>query len=80
MLEKPLPYRVESVQCGVRPATIDRKPVVAWHPRMPNVGLFNGFGSKGALLIPYFAQRLTDNLIDGTALPTATNYERFEGR
>jgi glycine/D-amino acid oxidase-like deaminating enzyme len=40
---------------GVRPATQDRRPLVGMLPDL-NVGIFNGFGSKGVSLIPYFAE------------------------
>ena len=46
---------------GVRPATQDRRPLVGMHPTM-HVGIFNGFGSKGASLIPYFANEFVSEL------------------
>lgn len=46
---------------GVRPATQDRRPFVGMHPEKP-VGIFNGFGSKGVSLIPYFANEFVDEL------------------
>jgi len=46
---------------GVRPATQDRRPFVGMHPEKP-VGIFNGFGSKGVSLIPYFANEFVSEL------------------
>ena len=39
--------RILSQQAGVRPATKDRRPFLGMHPKIENVGIFNGFGSKG---------------------------------
>jgi glycine/D-amino acid oxidase-like deaminating enzyme len=46
---------------GIRPATQDRRPFVGMHPEKP-VGIFNGFGSKGVSLIPYFANEFVSEL------------------
>lgn len=54
-------YAVLEVICGVRPATQDRRPFVGFHPNLP-VSIFNGFGSKGVSLIPYFAKEWVDEL------------------
>ncbi|MFV2058874.1 MAG: NAD(P)/FAD-dependent oxidoreductase, partial [Thiohalomonadales bacterium] len=40
---------------GIRPCTQDRMPLIGMHPRFQQIGVFNGFGSKGLLTIPYFA-------------------------
>jgi glycine/D-amino acid oxidase-like deaminating enzyme len=41
---------------GIRPTMHDRKPVLGFLPNCPQIGIFNGLGSKGALLGPYFAR------------------------
>jgi glycine/D-amino acid oxidase-like deaminating enzyme len=46
---------------GIRPATQDRRPFVGMHPAKP-VGIFNGFGSKGVSLIPFFANEFVSEL------------------
>jgi glycine/D-amino acid oxidase-like deaminating enzyme len=46
---------------GIRPATQDRRPFVGMHPEKP-FGIFNGFGSKGVSLIPYFANEFIGEL------------------
>lgn len=47
---------------GIRPTTHDRKPVIGLLPHCPQIGIFNGLGSKGALLAPYCAKLLSDFL------------------
>jgi glycine/D-amino acid oxidase-like deaminating enzyme len=40
----------------------DRKPVIGFLPDFPQIGIFNGLGSKGVLLGPYFARQFADYL------------------
>ena len=54
--------RVQRHAAGIRPATSDTQPFVGMHPKLPNMGIFNGFGSKGSLLIPHYAQLLSKQL------------------
>lgn len=61
---------------GVRPATQDRRPFVGMHPKWP-VGIFNGFGSKGVSLIPYFARALVRELQGEEELPFDVSIRRF---
>jgi glycine/D-amino acid oxidase-like deaminating enzyme len=50
-------------KAGIRPTMHDRKPVIGLLPENPNVGIFNGLGSKGVLLGPFFARQFADYLI-----------------
>lgn len=49
------PFSVVDHQAGIRPTIADRRPVIGFHPAYPHIGIFNGLGSKGVLLGPYFA-------------------------
>ena len=60
-------------QAGLRPATFDRKPFVGFHHKHKNVAIFNGFGSKGVSLIPYFAMSLADHICFGKKIPLEVN-------
>jgi glycine/D-amino acid oxidase-like deaminating enzyme len=62
---------------GVRPGTRDRHPFLGLHPAMPSVGVFNGFGSKGSLAIPWYARRFADFLTAGTPLPPEADVRRW---
>jgi hypothetical protein len=48
-------YELLETYVGIRPATQDRRPFVGMLASN-NKGIFNGFGSKGVSLSPYFAQ------------------------
>src|SRR5690606_2975402 len=58
-------WRWESVRAGVRPATAGAKPLIGPHPENTRAIAFNGFGSKGAMQIPYFANALARFLYAG---------------
>lgn len=64
-------------RAGVRPGTRDRHPFVGMHPQLPSVGVFNGFGSKGSLTIPWYAQRFADFLTTGAPLPPEADIRRW---
>ena len=63
-------------QAGVRPATTDRQPFIGFHPKYPQFGIFNGFGSKGSLLIPWHAGRFADALSGVRDLPASCDISR----
>ncbi len=62
---------------GVRPATKDRRPFLGLHPTYGQAGIFNGLGSKGVSLAPYFAQHFVDFLVNQKELDPEVNINRF---
>ncbi|MBT8113845.1 MAG: FAD-dependent oxidoreductase [Arenicella sp.] len=54
---------------GIRPTTLRRTPFVGPITALKGSYCFNGFGSKGCLLIPYYAQLLCRNVLFQEALP-----------
>lgn len=54
------PYEVIGSWAGVRPATFDRRPFIGLHPDDARIGIFNGFGTKGVSLVPYFAKQMVN--------------------
>jgi glycine/D-amino acid oxidase-like deaminating enzyme len=71
-------YAVEVLedQVGIRPNTLDKAPFIGVHPKHSQLWMFNGFGSRGSLLIPYYAQLLLDCLLYGKALPGQADIRR----
>ncbi|MBT8036969.1 MAG: FAD-binding oxidoreductase [Verrucomicrobiae bacterium] len=53
--EDAVPMEVIEHEAGVRPIIRNSRPVIGFHPEMPNVGFFNGLGSKGSLMAPAVA-------------------------
>jgi glycine/D-amino acid oxidase-like deaminating enzyme len=71
--------RVTNHMAGVRPGTKDKQPFVGLHPEHAQMGIFNGFGSKGSLMIPWHAEQFTYHLMDGTPLPEQADIRRWHG-
>ena len=69
-------YKVIDQQAGVRPTVPDRRPYLGTHPEKKNLHLFNGLGTKGVMLAPYFAKHLVDHLLDGKELMTEVDIRR----
>jgi glycine/D-amino acid oxidase-like deaminating enzyme len=69
--------QVVAHECGVRPGSRDKKPLIGLHPRYPQLGVFNGFGAKGALWIPYYAAKFAECLSGPANLPPETDIRRF---
>jgi len=67
-----------SQKAGIRPTMHDRKPVIGLLPGNPLIGIFNGLGSRGILLGPYFAKQFADYL-SGTSgnLHPEVNISRY---
>ncbi|MEO8762478.1 MAG: FAD-dependent oxidoreductase [Bacteroidia bacterium] len=73
----PFPYKIINQQAGVRPATIDRRPVIGLHPTHKNVGVFNGFGTKSVMLAPYFAKHFCSFMFLNQELFLDVDVKRF---
>ena len=72
-----VPYQVIDHWAAVRPATLHRRPFVGCHPQHPQVGIFNGMGTKGVTLAPYFAQQFAQHLIYQTPLDAEIDVKRY---
>jgi glycine/D-amino acid oxidase-like deaminating enzyme len=72
-----LPFRTVSHLAAVRPATLERRPFVGFHPLYPQVGILNGMGTKGCSLAPYFARQLVRLLVAGEPILPAADVRRF---
>jgi len=64
-------------QAGIRPTTQDKMPFIGQHPHYPNLFIFNGFGAKGSLQIPWHCQNLADNLLNNQAIEQSSNINRY---
>lgn len=62
---------------GVRPATKDRRPIIGKHPQYSPLYIFNGLGTKGVSLAPFFAEQLVNHLLKNEVLYPEVNIKRF---
>ncbi len=65
-------------EAGIRPSTSDRRPILGLHPQYPELVIFNGLGTKGISLAPYFAEQLFSFLEENKSLDNEVNISRFE--
>ena len=72
------PYVLETHLAAIRPTVKDRRPLIGLHPAFPKIGIFNGLGTKGALLAPYWAHHFAQHLLKGTALDPQVDIQRFD--
>jgi hypothetical protein len=72
-----LKYSIIKPFVGVRPTVRDRRPLIGQHPEYEQIGIFNGLGSKGVSLGPYWAEKYLDFLESGEELHPEVNIARF---
>jgi len=70
-------YKIVEEKAGIRPAMEDRRPVIGAHPKYPNLFIFNGLGTKGVSLAPYFSQHLIDHFVLKTDIMSEVSLNRF---
>jgi len=68
---------INNHQAGIRPTTLDKHPFIGNHPRHPELIIFNGFGAKGSLQIPWYSKCLADNLLNNHPIPQSCNILRY---
>lgn len=73
-----VPFEVTGQVAGVRPTVKDRRPLLGASKVLPNAFIFNGLGTKGALLAPYWAAHLADHLLNGSSIDATVDIQRFE--
>jgi glycine/D-amino acid oxidase-like deaminating enzyme len=73
-----LPFKTVAQDWGMRPTSPDRRPMLGQHPNFKNVAIFNGLGTKGVSLAPYFAAHLANWLTGTSEIMPAVNINRFK--
>jgi len=72
-----VPFEVVDHKAAIRPTVKERRPFIGLHKEHPQVGIFNGLGTKGVLLAPFFANHFAEYL-DGTVeLMKEVDVKRF---
>jgi len=73
-----IPYEIIEHRSAIRPTVKDRRPFLGLHPKYPQLAIFNGLGTKGASLAPYFANQMAEFLIKGKPVEKEVDIKRFE--
>jgi glycine/D-amino acid oxidase-like deaminating enzyme len=72
-----LPFEIVEHKAAIRPTVKDRRPFIGFHPEFPDIGIFNGMGTKGISLAPYFAKHFTKHLLYQKPLQPEVDIKRF---
>jgi glycine/D-amino acid oxidase-like deaminating enzyme len=72
------PYTIINQSWGMRPSTLDRRPILGPHPDHQSVVIFNGLGTKGVSLAPYFSHVLAEWLEKGTPINKEVDIQRYK--
>ncbi|MEZ4940848.1 MAG: FAD-dependent oxidoreductase [Saprospiraceae bacterium] len=62
---------------AIRPTVKDRRPFLGVSPVHSKMFIFNGLGTKGGLLAPFWAAHLADHLLEGKPLDKEVDIRRF---
>jgi glycine/D-amino acid oxidase-like deaminating enzyme len=73
-----LTFEITTQNWGIRPSTADRKPFLGCHPQEKKVVIFNGLGTKGVSLAPYFANQLANWLLGQGEIDQEVDIGRFK--
>lgn len=71
-------FEIVSQDWGMRPTTHDRRPIIGVHPKFNNLVFFNGMGTKGVSISPYFAKALINWLENRDPLSKEVNINRYK--
>lgn len=71
------PFKVLFHKAAIRPATLERRPFVGFHPHFKNIGILNGMGTKGTSLGPFFAHQMAQHLIHNFPVAPEADIFRF---
>lgn len=70
-------FEIIDHKAGIRPTVKDRLPIIGLHQELDFLGVFNGLGTKGASLGPYFANQFVEFLEDGKRIDAEVDIKRF---
>lgn len=70
-------FKIEDQQTGLRPTVGDRRPLLGEHPDIKDLYLFNGLGSKGIMLAPYYSEQLVNHIFENQPLEKEVDIKRY---
>lgn len=73
-----VPFEVVEHLAGIRPTVFRHRPFLGTHPVYPEVTIFNGLGTKGASLGPFFARQMAGFLMGKNVLDQEVDICRFQ--
>lgn len=71
-----VPFEITGQLSGIRPTIFDKRPVMGFLNEQPTIGMFNGMGTKGTMLAPFWADVFAKHLLFGETLPEIVDFRR----
>jgi len=71
-------YSISAQDWGFRPTTPDRRPIIGTHPEYEQLVIFNGLGTKGVSLAPYFSDVLVNWMENGARIDQSVSLNRYK--
>ncbi len=68
---------VEEHLAGIRPGTVDARPLLGEHPDEAGLYVFNGLGAKGASSAPEMSLQLVEHILRDSPLDSEISIRRF---
>lgn len=72
-----MPFEVVQHRAAIRPTVPDRRPLIGVHEAFKQLVLFNGMGTKGASIAPYWSKRLLACLENHTPIDEVVSLLRY---
>lgn len=73
-----VPFEMVEHRSAIRPTVKDRRPFLGIHPELPQLAIFNGLGTKGTSLGPFWAKALQEYLTEDNSIDPEVNIQRFQ--
>jgi glycine oxidase len=70
-------FKVITQQAGIRPTVSDRRPLIGTHPKFDKLHVFNGLGTKGVMIAPFYSKALYESIIKVKELDKEVNIIRY---
>ncbi len=71
-------FEVVNHEAGIRPTVSDRRPLLGVHPENNNLHVFNGLGTKGVMIAPFFSEQLLRSVIFDEPIDKEVDIKRHE--
>ncbi len=72
-----LDFEITGQEAGVRPTTLDRRPLMGEHKEHKGIYIFNGLGAKGYLLAPLLSKIMANSLVFSNPISEEMNITRL---
>lgn len=70
------PYEVIDQNAGIRPTTMDRRPIIGTHGTFSGLHVLNGLGTKGYMIAPLITKEFGEYLLYGKPLHPEVDLKR----